>query len=866
MLKFKKQYYKGSHVRTFRLLTLGLGLLAATSANSTDFTFNNATGNNSWAIGGNWSPASVPGFPPNDNVSAGAIFGGGVTTVNMPGGNDYIFGGATFLQPGWTLNNQTVGPGNFVHLLGAGLTGQQNTFINNTGAQLFFEQGANANATWLVNNGTTFINANALGPSAASTVTNIGALSGGGNLTIAGTSPGLATVSIGGLHLDTTYTGTFTNGPGLRTLRLEKTGRGTLILTGNSTHNGATTISEGTLQLDGAFNSTPITVFNNGRLTGMGSTIFLFNGGVTEPGNSNNFFENFTTLLYLSTSQGGILRFHVAPTTSSSLVVTPGPFGAFLSPRNVSLLPIVPQVVPTGTTTLDLVFTAGRYNTGTSTTLINAAGTASGVQGTFSSITGATPRLIPTVIYGGNNVRLTVAERPFADVWRIFFGDASGNEISQTGAWDFGSLNPTVGLDFSTVIGFLNVLPAPQLRSAFRSLGATTFASAPRASFQNANFVTNIIQNPTVIPSDIPGCIKPCPPCPPCPPAPCPPAPCPQKCAFVDGGSVSGEAFYKRATLRKAVVTDLKRGADFERAALALKDSHGSASREMAKNIAAHHPGKGYVWVQGFGARTEADDYKFDPGFESTTTGGMLGVDYGWNETTRLGVGGGYMKSKIDYNHALGKNDLDGPFFSFWGVKTFDNFEVDGSVLVQRTEHNTTRNIIFPGVNRTAKAKFNGYTFMKHVGLSYNVDVNSFHVKPFLAFDLYLNHENAFTETGANSLNITAKKRQASELQSSVGFSVDKHICLDCGVLMPLVRFAYRNRTHIRDDGVRAFYVNQPVQFNVRNQYGMRHHFAPQLELGYAMYNNSNVKIGYSGDIGKDERTHMGYMSVGFTW
>jgi autotransporter-associated beta strand protein len=85
----------------------------------------------------------------------------------------------------------------------------------------------------------------------------LGSLSGAGTVTNTGAA---ATLTVGGLHNDTSFSGLLTNGP--NALTLDKAGAGTLTLTGSHTYTGGTTISGGVVALSGAGNLPDTTAVN----------------------------------------------------------------------------------------------------------------------------------------------------------------------------------------------------------------------------------------------------------------------------------------------------------------------------------------------------------------------------------------------------------------------------------------------------------------------------------------------------------------------------------------------------------------------------------------------------------------------------
>ncbi len=96
----------------------------------------------------------------------------------------------------------------------------------------------------------------------------VGSLTGSGNITntTGGTTARTLTVGSDGTS-PAAYSGVISNGTNTGGVALTKTGAGTLLLTGNNTYTGATTISAGTLTLNPA--SSPLTI----------NTPFILNGG-----------------------------------------------------------------------------------------------------------------------------------------------------------------------------------------------------------------------------------------------------------------------------------------------------------------------------------------------------------------------------------------------------------------------------------------------------------------------------------------------------------------------------------------------------------------------------------------------------------
>ncbi len=82
------------------------------------------------------------------------------------------------------------------------------------------------------------------------TTVQVGALTGAGSLRAGGSSGAAATLKVGKLNSDTTFSGSF--GGDIGTLNLEKVGSGVLTLSGANSYTGATTVTAGVLNLSGS--------------------------------------------------------------------------------------------------------------------------------------------------------------------------------------------------------------------------------------------------------------------------------------------------------------------------------------------------------------------------------------------------------------------------------------------------------------------------------------------------------------------------------------------------------------------------------------------------------------------------------------
>jgi autotransporter-associated beta strand protein len=154
------------------------------------------------------------------------------------------------------------------------------------------------------------------------TTTHLGALLGGPNTRLSGRRGdvvGIATYSIGGNNLSTTFQGIITNG--INEAAIIKVGSGSLRLTGNSPYTGTTTLESGELQVDGTISASAVTV-NGGTLLGNGSiggAVTILPNGLLSPGASVGRLTMTSTLI-LSSGSTNLMEINKTAATNDSIV------------------------------------------------------------------------------------------------------------------------------------------------------------------------------------------------------------------------------------------------------------------------------------------------------------------------------------------------------------------------------------------------------------------------------------------------------------------------------------------------------------------------------------------------------------------
>ncbi|MDQ7968608.1 MAG: autotransporter domain-containing protein [Oxalicibacterium faecigallinarum] len=245
---------------------------------------------------------------------------------------------------------------------------------------------------------------------------------------------------------------------------LTQAGNGTLVLSGNSSYGGPTTVAAGTLSVNGSIVSAT-RILAGATLGGSGTVgdVNVESGGTLSPGNS---IGTLTVTGNLSFAPGAIYRVETDAAGNSDRVNVSG---TALLNGSVMALPA-----------------AGNYSTNTRYTILNAGG---GFEGTsFSGVSSALAFLTPHLSYDDNNVylRLQRNDLAYASVAHTRNQVAAANALQKASADAAG--------DMLTALDAVNNLSAGQAPAAYDRIGGAGLVALRRAGASFATGLGNQVQ------------------------------------------------------------------------------------------------------------------------------------------------------------------------------------------------------------------------------------------------------------------------------------------------------------------------------------------------------------------------------------
>lgn len=176
-----------------------------------------------------------------------------------------------------------------------------------------------------------------------------------------------------------------------------------------------------------------------------------------------------------------------------------------------------------------------------------------------------------------------------------------------------------------------------------------------------------------------------------------------------------------------------------------------------------------FISAAGSGGKSkEAAD---SAGYSFYNAGALAGGDWQMGEHLSLGVMGGYLHGRADISYpGTGKTDSNSLRYGVYAAAYGGGFQLDLYAGMARDSFTTKRNISFGDIYRTASAKPKGNEVNLYGRAGYDFENGS---GGTLSPQLSMNYDrltvDPFTESGADSLNLSVSRQTAESLRSNLG-------------------------------------------------------------------------------------------------
>lgn len=653
------------------------------------------------------------------NQAGGTLVNPGIInntgTLTLAYGSSYDFTGGTLNNAGtlnlnrdFTFGTATAGTVN----LNAGGTLQNYAILTNPMGNTLGNYGTLSNGD-VNNTGATLSNYGTLTNQSGATLSNYGSLNNqaGGSLVNSGTITNTGTLSLNsGSSYDFTG-GTLTN-TGTLNLNTDFTfgtaTAGTVNLNAGGTLNNYATLT----------NPLGNSQSNAGALVNESGGTFVNNGTFTSTGT----LSNLGTLkgvgnIIGNVTNGGTL----APGNSIGTLTVTGNYthsaGAIYQAEinaagNSDLLHV------TGTTTLnggtvDVRAGSGTYGKNTTYTILTSD---KGVAGSFVGVTSNLTFLTPSLSYDANDVYLTMSLLSSTPTsFLVDFSSAAITPIQRAVAGGLDNIGGSATGDMANITTSLLNLSAPEARSAFDQMSGAVHTTAAAVTFASLN------QHLGVISDRMEG--------------------------VQSYGSPAGSACAKPLMIASGDN---------------VSSDAGNAARDKQWSF----------WALGYGGTGQMLGDDIAAKYDYNMGGVVIGFDNKASSNFLLGMSTGYSLARATLKDLSDSARVASVHESVYGMWSPDPWYVNGIISYAFNRYNTSSDINFGNVARTANADYAGNALSAWGEAGYLANIYGLQVIPMAGLRTSYLWVAGFTESDAGALDLNVEREEFSSVQSSLGFRV----------------------------------------------------------------------------------------------
>lgn len=275
------------------------------------------------------------------------------------------------------------------------------------------------------------------------------------------------------------------------------------------------------------------------------------------------------------------------------------------------------------------------------------------------------------------------------------------------------------------------------------------------------------------------------------------------------------------------------------------------------------------VWIEGFGSGSRQGTRSLIPGFDAKTGGGMVGIQRPISQDWQVGISGGYAHTNIQGKGGIQRNatKIETPAGTLYLGYTEGPWFLDNFATYAWNRYKGYRHIVFPGIDRTANAKYHGREFAALVSGGYNFSYRCGVTITPLASIQYLRLKiGGYTETGALAINLIQRPQRYEVVQTGLGMMLGYPFPLDCGTL-----YAEIHGKWLRD--VKHYHVNISSKllgggpfFNVQGVSPVRHQGNVGLSTTFFTAGNWAIKGSYECYFRTKYTNHQGRATVAYAF
>jgi len=252
-------------------------------------------------------------------------------------------------------------------------------------------------------------------------------------------------------------------------------------------------------------------------------------------------------------------------------------------------------------------------------------------------------------------------------------------------------------------------------------------------------------------------------------------------------------------------------------------------------------------------------------GFDFSVAGFNAGADFRVRDHLLVGLGTGYSYTGANFFNAGGRVDTNTWPLTAYVAYLPESFYAFGSLGYALNLYHLDRNIVFGGINRTAKSTTTGNQFNAYGEAGCDLKTGRLVLTPLVSLAYSSLWLNGYTESGAGSLDLTVASQQAASLQTSVGGKLTLPLRLKSTRVIPQIYATYQHEFADGARGLDARLSQGGTSFGFETEQAGRDFAVVGANVTLYAKENCTIQINYNAEVGRDRYTaHV--INAGLRW
>ncbi|MBA4396735.1 MAG: hypothetical protein C0394_05045 [Syntrophus sp. (in: bacteria)] len=272
------------------------------------------------------------------------------------------------------------------------------------------------------------------------------------------------------------------------------------------------------------------------------------------------------------------------------------------------------------------------------------------------------------------------------------------------------------------------------------------------------------------------------------------------------------------------------------------------------------------LWARGLGSWLHQGARDASKGYDATVWGVATGYDVLLREDLRFGGGFGYAKNRIKSNDNGGDADSDSLQGTLYAALTKKAGYLNGSLSVAFNSYRSSRQIVFPGVNRTANSEYDGQQYSLYLEGGHVLKTGGLTWTPLASIQYEHLRLDGYTEKNAGDLNLKVNGQNYNMALTGLGLKLGYAFQGSYGTFLPELHVKWLYDLMNDHQQSTATFTGGGASFTTSGFTPARssYHLGTKISLitGY----NIELSVDYDFEYKNDFYGHSGYVNIRYAF